>query len=185
MHSSSRRAKFRSAVTLCYDRLSAAHQLDGADAAGVYASILKCLAETKQIEYGELTFFGDMRYSPRGRALRKSLERAAENIFRDTLRMPVDVYEGPAMNHSYHEMIIGHGRCLSTVLLSEKAESIAGVDHTADYHRAQFLATQMALAERGRPVVAITINDLEEASLQQLGDFFTQTAAMLKTRKGR
>jgi hypothetical protein len=117
--------------------------------------------------------------------MRKSLERAAERIFRDRLRMPVDVYEGPAMNHSYHEMIIGHGRCISTVLLSEKSEKMAAVEHTADYHRAQFLATQMALAERGRSVVAITIKDLEDASLRQLDDFFAQTAALLKARKGR
>jgi glucose-6-phosphate isomerase len=185
MHTSPRRAKFRSAVTLYYDRLSCTEQIDGADAAAVYATILKSLADSKRIEYGELTFFGDTRYSARGRAIGKSLERAAERIFRERLRMPVDVYEGPAMNHSYHEMIIGHGRCISTVLLSEKSEKMAAVEHTADYHRAQFLATQMALAERGRSVVAITIKDLEEASLRQLDDFFVQTAALLKARKGR
>jgi hypothetical protein len=185
MHSSPRRAKFRSAITLYYDRLSGLDRIEGDDAAAVYASILKSLADSKRIEYGELTFFGDMRYSPAGRTVRKSLDRAAERIFRDALRMPVDVYEGPAMNHSYHEMIIGHGRCLSTVLLSEKSEKIAAVDHTADYHRAQFLATQMALAERGRSVVAVTLKDLEEASLRQLDDFFAQTAALLKPRKGR
>jgi hypothetical protein len=185
MHSSPRRAKFRSAVTLYYDRLSGVEQIDGADAAAAYATILKSLADSKRIEYGELTFFGDTRYSAPGRAIRKSLERAAERIFRDRLRMPVDVYEGPAMNHSYHEMIIGHGRCISTVLLSEKSEKMAAVEHTADYHRAQFLATQMALAERGRSVVAITIKDMEEGSLRQLDDFFAQTAALLKARKGR
>ena len=36
--------------------------------------------------------------------------------------MPADVYEGPAMNHSYHEMIIGHGKCFSTVLIAEPNE---------------------------------------------------------------
>ena len=52
--------------------------------------------------------------------MRRVLDRAAETVFRSRLKMPVDVYEGPAMNHSYHEMIIGHGHCFSTVLLSEE-----------------------------------------------------------------
>ena len=71
-----------------------------------------------------------------------------QEIFRSRLRVPVDIYEGPAMNHSFHEMTIGHGRCLSTVLLSRKAESIPEAGYTADYHRAQFLATQIAYLRR-------------------------------------
>jgi len=46
--------------------------------------------------YAELTFFGDIRYSPKGQRLRKSLDRAAESLFRARLKRPVDVYEGPA-----------------------------------------------------------------------------------------
>ena len=86
------------------------------------------------------------------------------------------------MNHSYHEMIIGHGRCLSTVLLSEKTERIPAADYTADYHRAQYLATQMALAERGRFVVSVTLKDLEESCLAVLDDFFREVASLLKSR---
>ena len=85
------------------------------------------------------------------------------------------------MNHSYHEMIIGHGRCFSTVLLSEKSERLVAADYTADYHKAQFLATQMALAERGRRVVAITVKDLEPATLAGLDEFFRQAAAHIKS----
>jgi hypothetical protein len=99
--------------------------------------------------------------------------------------MPVDIYEGPAMNHSYHEMVIGHGRCLSTVILSERPEHLAAADYTADYHRAQFLATQMALAERGRYVVAITLKDLDETTLTALDEFFRNVATLLKTRSVR
>src|SRR5205807_6494292 len=140
----------------------------------IYASLLTAMAADRRVEYGELTFFGDTRYSARGRAMRQTLHRAAETLFRSRLKMPVDVYEGPAMNHSYHEMIIGHGRCFSTVLLSEKGEKIPAIDYTPDYHRAQFLATQMALAERGRYVVAITLKDLEDRSLTALDEFFAQ-----------
>ena len=86
------------------------------------------------------------------------------------------------MNHSYHEMIIGHGRCFSTVLLSEKAEKMPEAGYSADYHRAQFLATQMALAQRGRLVVAITVRDLEEASLRALGEFFEEVARRSKAK---
>ena len=100
--------------------------------------------------------------------------------------MPVDIHEGPAMNHSYHEMIIGHGRCLSTVLLSERADKIAEADYMADYHRAQFLATQMALAQRGRFVLSITLKDLENSSLEVLQQFFDAVALRLKARlRGR
>jgi hypothetical protein len=94
--------------------------------------------------------------------------------------MPVDLYEGPAMNHSYHEMIIGHGRCFSTVLLSEKAAKIPEAKYTADYHRAQFLATQMALEQRGRIVVALTLKSLEEPALDALDAFFGEVARCLR-----
>jgi hypothetical protein len=148
-------------------------------AASQYTSLLRTLAADRKIEYGELTFFGDLRYSAAGRRMRRALDRAAERVYRAKLNMPVDVYEGPAMNHSYHEMIIGHGRCLSTVLLSEKAEKLAAAEYTADYHRAQFLATQLALAERGRYVVAITLKDLEEDSLASLARFFDEVTTQL------
>jgi len=149
------------------------------------AGILRTLAAERAIEYGELTFFGDTRYSSSGRAVHKVMERAAERIFRGVLKMPADVYEGPAMNHSYHEMIIGHGRCLSIVLLSEKADRIPEAGYAADYHCAQFLATQMALAERGRYVVALTLKDLEEPSLKALDDFFRETSLLLRAKKPR
>ncbi len=113
--------------------------------------------------------------------MRKSLQRAAEELFRARLKMPVDVYEGPAMNHSYHEMIIGRGKCFSTVVVSEKQEGLPAARYTADYHLAQFLATQMALARRGRAVVALALKDLGENSLRALGDFFHRAALALKS----
>jgi glucose-6-phosphate isomerase len=183
MHDSARRSRWRQGVTLHYDRLPEAVGTDGKDAASAYASILRNLASDRRIEYGELTFFGDTRYSAAGRAVRRVLDRAGDQVFGSALRMPVDVYEGPAMNHSYHEMIIGHGRCLSTVLLSETAQELEAAEYTADYHRAQFLATQMALAERGRYVVAITVRDLGTASLTALGEFFAQTAKFVKAKR--
>jgi hypothetical protein len=146
----------------------------------VYASLVRELRTTHAVEYGELTFFGDLRLAPAGRAMRAVLERAADRVFRRALRMPVDVYEGPAMNHSYHEMIIGHGRCFSTVLLSRKQESIKSVNYTSEYHVSQFLATRMALARRRRPVVAIVVNDLSERSRAAVDEFFGAVAAHLK-----
>lgn len=185
MQASPRCAKWRSALTLHFDRLPESVNTEGDSAPAIYAAILKALAGGQTMEYGELTFFGDTRYSLQGRAVRKTLDRAAERVFRATLKMPADVYEGPAMNHSYHEMVIGHGKALSTVLLSEKPGRIASVGYTADYHRAQFLATQMALAERGRFVVAITLKDLEATTLAALDDFFHQTAVFLRGRKAQ
>jgi hypothetical protein len=185
MQSSPRGMKFRGSLTLYYDRLPADVDVAGEDAPAIYAAALRSLAASRRIEYGELTFFGDMRYSEQGRVLRKVLDRAGESVFRAGLKMPVDIYEGPAMNHSYHEMIIGHGRCFSTVLLSERAEKVAVVDYTADYHRAQFLATQMALAERGRYVTALILRDLETSSLAVLNAFFRQVAQALRARKTR
>ena len=183
MHESARRSRWRQGVTLYYDRLPEGVATDGRDAASVYAAILRALAANRRAEYGELTFFGDTRYSAGGRAVRKVLDHAADRLFRAALHMPVDVYEGPAMNHSYHEMIIGHGRCISTVLLSEAAEELEAAEYTADYHRAQFLATQIALAERGRYVVAVTVRDLGTASLNALGEFFAQAAKHVKAKR--
>lgn len=183
LESSQRRATWRGAITLHYDRLHAGVDPDGRDAPRLYASFVKHLWASRQIQYAELTFFGDTRYSPRGRQMRRRLERAAEKLFRSRLKTPVDVYEGPAMNHSYHEMIIGHGRCFSSVLISEKQEQLPAAGYTSDYHRAQFLATLIALEEKGRPVVAITVKDLEDDTLDKLDEFFHQAASALKANK--
>lgn len=180
---STRQAKWRGGVTLHYDRLGC--DADGATAPAIYAALLGRMAGARTATYGELTFFGDMRYSPQGRAMRATLHRAGEKLFRARLKIPVDIYEGPAMNHSYHEMIIGHGGCFSTVLLSQKAERLPAADYTADYHKAQFLATQIALSERRRAVVAITLKDLEPASLAALDEFFRQAATLSKSGAGR
>jgi glucose-6-phosphate isomerase len=186
MARSPRQARWRGAITLFYDGLGEglgdafAPEANPAapDAPTVYASLLQGLAKSRQVEYGELTFFGDTRYSPQGRVARKTLDRAAERLFRNRLKMPVDVYEGPAMNHSYHEMIIGHGKCFSTVILSEKQDQIPAAGYRADYHMAQFLATKLALEERRRPVVALLLKDLSERTLGILEDFFHRAAAV-------
>jgi len=171
-----RKSVWRGRVTLRWDRLPEAVPEQGTTAPAIYASLVKHFTSDRQATYGELTFFGDTRYSPRGKAVRAVLERAAERLFHARLKMPADVYEGPAMNHSYHEMIIGHGGCFSTIVVAESGEK-------ADYHRAQYLATQMALAERGRAVVSITLRDLEDASLRALDEFFRQAATLVRRAK--
>jgi len=157
-------------------------ELEHRNAAAIYAAALGRLVERGKVSYGELTFFGDMRYQPAGKRLRATLERAGEAVFRSRLKMPVDVYEGPAMNHSYHEMIIGYGRGFSTIVLAEKQDSIRRVQYDADYHRAQWLATQKALAERGRAVTALTVRDLSDNSRQTIREFFTEVARRTKRR---
>jgi hypothetical protein len=170
---SSRCSVWRGRVTLRWDRLTAECEPTGATAPAQYAALLRGFLKDRACEYGELTFFGDTRYSAGGRSARAVLDRAAERLFRAACKIPADVYEGPAMNHSYHEMIIGYGKCFSTVLL-------AGPGDPADYHGAQFLATQMALAERGRAVVSIVLRDLEEGSLRALDEFFRQAATHVR-----
>ena len=171
-----RKSVWRGRVTLRWDRLPEAIPAQGATAPALYASLVKHFTGDRKATYGELTFFGDTRYSPRGKAVRAVLERAAERLFRGRLKIPADVHEGPAMNHSYHEMIIGHGGCFSTIVVAEGGEK-------ADYHRAQYLATQMALAERGRAVVSLTLRDLEDASLRALDEFFRQAATLIGQAK--
>ncbi len=183
MKSSARQVRYRGALTLYFNRIEGLPEAGKMDAPETYAHILKALVGAGRIEYGELTFFGDTRYAAAGRAVRKCLAKAGETVFRARLKMPVDVYEGPAMNHSYHEMIIGHGKCLSTVLISEKAERIPQAGYTAEYHMAQYLATQMALAERGRDVVALSLKDLEEDTLEMLDEFFRKVAGHLRSWK--
>lgn len=169
-------AKWRGSITLHYGAMATQVQNPKKTAPEIYAALLAAMAADRRVEYGELTFFGDTRYSARGRAMRNTLNHAAETLFRSRLKMPVDVYEGPAMNHSYHEMIIGHGRCFSTVLISEKSTTMPEIGYTAGYHRAQFQATLLALAERGRAAVSITVKDLEEGTLASLDEFFRQAA---------
>jgi hypothetical protein len=170
-----RKSVWRGRVTLRWDRLPESTPADGTTAPAIYAALLKHFIADGHATYGELTFFGDTRYSVQGRAVRTVLDRAAERLFRARLKMPADVYEGPAVNHSYHEMIIGHGGCFSTIVVAESAD--------ADHHRAQYLATQIALAERGRAVVSITLRDLEDASLGALDEFFRQAATLIGQAK--
>jgi hypothetical protein len=166
MRSSTRQAKWRGRVTLFVDH-AAAPELPSAPE--IYASLLGRLSANHEIDYAALTFFGDLRSSAGGRALRTRLHRGAEALFRSRLKMPVDVEEGRVVGQSYHEMIAGHGKCFSTLLFA------AGAGHD----RAQFLATAMALAERRRAVVAIALRDLEEATLAALEEFFRQAAKHL------
>ena len=157
--------------------------IEHGNAAAIYAHALEKMRDGGEISYGELTFFGDTRYDEAGGEVLKTLQFGADAIFRSRLKMPVDIYEGPAMNHSYHEMIIGFGQGFSTVLLSDKQASYKRVGYTSDYHRAQWLATRRALADRGRAVVAMTIRDTSERSRDSLREFFTETARRLRRRR--
>ncbi len=148
----------------------------------VYAKAVESLRQSGAISYGELTYFGDTRYQDSGRALLKTLDEAANTLFRTRLKMPVDVYEGPAMNHSYHEMIIGFGRGFSTVAIAEQQVSIPNLDYKADYHRAQWLATLKALEDRQRAVVALTIKDSSDKSIRTLKAFFAEAAKRVRRR---
>ena len=180
MTSSKRQVAFRGDLVLHYDRLDLNFDAGGMDAPQLYAAILRGLLADRRIDYGALTFFGDTRYALAGVALRRILDRAADALFERRLNIPADVDEGPANNHSCQEMILGHGRCLSTVVLSEAQEPLAAARYAPDYHVAQFLAAQVALAERGRPVVAITLRNLGETSLRTLEEFFHRAASSLK-----
>ncbi len=169
-----RRSKWRGRVTLHHWGVEAA----GRTAPQIYAAMVQAAIAGRN-EYAELTFFGDTRFSARGRAVRVKMARAAEALFLSRLKIPVDIYEGPAMNHSYHEMIIGHGRCFSTILLAETVEKPRELDYPADYHQAQYLATIQALEQRGRAVTAVTLKDLEPATLDALEEFFRQAARLV------
>lgn len=165
---------------LCPEEL----QIEHGNVPAVYAHALEKLRDARAISYGELTFFGDTRYDDAGAHLLKALNGAGESVFRSRLKMPVDVYEGPAMNHSYHEMIIGFGQGFSTVLLSDKQAAYKRVGYTSDYHRAQWLATRRALADRKRAVATLTVRDLSLRSLENLQEFFNETARRLRRRRG-
>ena len=106
MSETPQQATWRRRLTLYFDGVDE-HPGTG-DAAGVYARLLQRLVRDGAVDYAELTFFGDMRFNASGRAMRRVLARAADRLFARRLQLPVDVYEGPAVNHSYHEMIIGH-----------------------------------------------------------------------------
>lgn len=148
----------------------------------VYARAVESLRHSNAISYGELTFFGDTRYQDAGRLLLKTLDEAADVLFRSRLKMPVDVYEGPAMNHSFHEMVIGFGHGFSTVVISERQTAIPELGYKADYHRAQWLATLKALEDRNRAVVALTLRDTSEKSTKTLKAFFAETAKRVRRR---
>jgi hypothetical protein len=66
------------------------------------------------------------------------------------------------MNHSFHEMIIGHGKCYSIVLAARKQTRFSVAHYEPDYHMAQFLATKQALERRNRHVLAFLVDELDD-----------------------
>jgi glucose-6-phosphate isomerase len=174
-------ADYRGRVTLRYERLNGGTTVSGKTAPEIYARLLWQRFAAAKASYGELTFFGDLRYDRRGQSIKRMLTRAGDAIFRRELQAPVDVYEGPAMNHSYHEMIIGHGHCFSTVMISDAPESVRGIEDGDLYHRCQFLATQMALEQRGRDVVSIHLRDLSPKSIEAAASFFNEAGRHLRS----
>ena len=62
------------------------------------------------------------------------------------------------------------------ILIADDAESMPLIDYTAGYHRSQWLATILALAERKRPVAAIVLKDLSNATLTALDEFMRQAS---------
>lgn len=185
------RVRWRGGLTVNFDPLCRLGLLDDGDlrcengnAAAIFAKALGALVPSGKVSYGELTYFGDTRYNPSGKRFLAAMNAAADTLFRSRLKMPADVYEGPAMNHSYHEMIIGYGHGLSIPILSERQASIKRVGYTADYHQAQWLATQQALHERGRAVIPMTTRDLSDKSCQTVKEFFSEVAHRLPRRRG-
>ena len=185
------RVRWRGGLTVNFDLLRRLGLLGDGDlrcengnAAAIVAKALGSLVTSERISYGELTYFGDTRYNPSGKRFLSTMNAVADQLFRSRLKMPADVYEGPAMNHSYHETIIGYGHALSIPILSERQASIKRIDYTADYHQAQWLATQRALHERGRLVIPVTIRDLSGKSCQTVKQFFSEVAHRLPRRRG-
>ncbi len=180
MTTSPRRTRHRDSLRLFWHLLKFDVDATGLDAPAVYAAVLKHLLSNGSIDQAEFTFFGDTLYAPRGKAMLKALHRSAERVFRSRLKMAVDIREGPAMSAARLATSRKRGTCLTTLLLSEKAEKVAGAGHNANCHVAQFLATQRVLADRGYPVMAIILKDLEEPSITALEDFFRQVATSFR-----
>mgnify|MGYP005850389539 CR=1 FL=1 len=180
MTASPRQACHRGCVTLYYNHLAIDPPPEPMDAPSTYAYLVKRLLAGGAVEYAELTYFGDTRYSAPGRNILRVLNRSAERLYRSRLKMPADICEGPAMNHAYHEMIIGHGRCFSTVIMPAESGQLPEAGYTANCHRAQYLATQLALAGRGRHVAGMLIKNTDEESVSALEDFFRQAGTALR-----
>jgi len=77
------------------------------------------------------------------------------------------------MNHSYHEMVIGHGRCFSIVMTAAQQTRFPAAHYEPDYHMTQFLATKLALEERGREVIAFAVEEMGtfDAYFQEVASF--------------
>src|SRR5260370_41856424 len=68
LRSSASQAKWRGGITLHYDG-GGCSAAAGGTAPEIYAALLRGLAGSREAEYGWLTFFGDPRCSPSGRAM--------------------------------------------------------------------------------------------------------------------
>jgi hypothetical protein len=115
------------------------------------------------VSFAELTFFGDMSYTDRGRALLNEWQRFRRDLF-DGVKLLGHVVEGPRDNHSRLEMSMA-GRnegiiTLATGSFAELDRPAAKVaphlrKYPADYLALQALATYWAYRDEGRRIVVL------------------------------
>lgn len=135
------------------------------------ANTLRDGAERRKFSFGEMTFFGDMRYSEDGKLFRKALETGGQRLFRVKLKMPVDINEGPAMSR---------GDGFSILIIAEEQGRYSTANYDGDYNVVQFLAARAALERKRRMARAILVKDLSAESIAALEAFFSETAALLE-----
>ncbi len=136
------------------------------------AGTLRDGASRGKFSFGEMAFFGDLRYSEEGKLMRRALETGAQRIFRVKLRMPVDIQEGPGA--------MGHAESFTLLILAREQARFPTAGYEPDRNVAQFMAAKLAL-ERGRRIVrAILVKDLSNESIAALEEFFTEAAALLE-----
>ena len=121
-------------------------------AAAIHRIALRRLGEDRrpEIQYGELTYYGDLSRTQTGKAMRELLMKYGDGgLWHGVLKSFAAVGKGPGMGHGYHAMIKAHQRVLTTSIIARRyaPSLVPGLEtYPEDYQVQHMLGNALALA---------------------------------------
>ncbi|MDI6758650.1 MAG: hypothetical protein QMD94_03130 [Candidatus Omnitrophota bacterium] len=146
----------------------------------VYATLINIAlrkAKENPEKYGKFEVAEIATYGKMNEEFRKAMEEARFQIFTDGLKMASKLGEGPDKNHSYQQMVAqGKNYYFSTYLKSLQTEQSQYMEYNTNVNDAIPLGTTNSLAEVGRKVVLITMDNTISNSVNDIRNFFAEVS---------
>jgi hypothetical protein len=140
-----------------------------ADAAAVFAALLRIGRRDGWLRYLDITFNGEL-----GGEAREIFERTRRDLAIGALGIPCKLRTGPSDYHSTEQSETdGPDELLSLRIVALKHEPVRAGVYSDKFLLAQARGTWQAMEDAGRPVVVLTMPALNESALPDLVGFFS------------